>query len=751
MAKKKRKKQKKKQAPLQGKPQENLVLEEQRPNTHIARIRKKRIIFFLVVLTVLVISAALVFIFSRPKHTVIKDSGLNICLITLDTTRADRIGCYGYDKAKTPNLDFLAANGVKFSNTYCQVPLTLPSHCSIFTGTYPLYHQVHNNGSYTLDPRHVSLAEVLREKGFRTAAFVSSFTVDSRYGLDQGFEFYDDTLQEEEIIKNYRSQRRAEEVYNSFAAWMDTNLTSRLFCWVHFFDPHLPYDPPFPYREEFSDNPYDGEIAYMDVYIGKVIEKLREKNLLDRTLVILVGDHGEALREKKEIDHGIFIYDTTLKVPFILYCPPNLPQGLVVDSRVRLVDVMPTILDLLEIPENDEIQGRSLVPYMEGRKKGDLSSYIETYYPRENFGWSELIGLIDKEWKYIRAPKEELYDLKEDPSEENNVILSRKKSASTMNKKLDHFIADNSSNVESIKKKLSAEEVERLRSLGYLGAEFTEESPEGALPDPKDRIDEFHILFQAKMFEYQLKFDQAIENYNKIIALEPRMPMNYYHLALVYMKMDRYPEAAEVLKKGIQNVPNPYVLLSRLAVIYIKLNKLEDALEANQAALTMKPDHLDSLITAGRIMTEMGKHAESIAYYTKALKIEPENKILQIAYAFALVSVRRIDEALDIYEKLKTAYPDDFKIYQDIGIAQASKGNVEAALTNFKKAVELNPAPVTYLNYAVMLEHAGYLKEAVHYLDLYITHTTEGDTKRKRSAEEALIQWKRKLREIGPN
>ncbi|MFC2165874.1 sulfatase-like hydrolase/transferase, partial [Acidobacteriota bacterium] len=690
MAKKKRRKQRKKKPALQGNLQENHALENDGPGKNNIRSKPKKIIFFLIPLALVMISAVLFFLLSRPKHTVIKDSGLNVCLITLDTTRADRIGCYGYDNAKTPNLDYLAANGVKLSNAYCQVPLTLPSHCSIFTGTYPVYHRVHNNGSYSLDPRHISLAEVLREKGFKTAAFVSSFTVDSRYGIDQGFEFYDDTLQEEEIIKNYRSQRRAEEVYNSFANWMDTNLTSRFFCWIHFFDPHLPYDPPFPFREEFSGSPYDGEIAYMDVYIGKVVEKLREKNLLDRTLIILVGDHGEALREKNELDHGIFIYDTTLRVPFILYCPKNLPQGLVVDSRVRLVDVMPTVLDLLGIPENDEIQGRTLVPYIEGRKKEDLSSYIETYYPRENFGWSELIGFIDREWKYIRAPKEELYDIKGDPAEEQNVIFAEKKSASTMKKKLKDFIENHSSNFESTKKKLTTEEVERLRSLGYMGAEFTEERTEGNLPDPKDRIDEFHILFQAKLYEYQQKYDLAIENYNKIIALEPRMPMNYYHLALVYMKTDRYPEAAEVLKKGIQSVPNPYVLLSRLAVIYIKLNRLEEAQEANQAALTMKPDHLDSLITAGRIMTELGKHAQSIEYYTKALKIESENKRLQIAYAFALVSVGRIDEALDIYERLKAAYPDDYKIYEDIGIAQASKGNTEKALINFKKAVELN-------------------------------------------------------------
>lgn len=746
MSRKKRRIQRKKKSVPLTVSSSNDSFQEREEGKKSVHKKHKNIIFYLVPLFIILISIVLFSFFSRKKNKVMKDSELNVLLITLDTTRADRIGCYGYEKAKTPNLDFLASNGVRFSDVYCQVPLTLPSHCSILTGTYPIYHQVHNNGSYYLSPSLVTLTEILKVKGYKTAAFVSSFTVDSRFGLDQGFEFYDDTFEEDEIIKNYRSERRADKVYASFSNWLERDVTQKFFCWVHFFDPHLPYDPPSPFKEEFLKRPYDGEIAYMDVYVGKVVEKLREKNILDKTLLILVGDHGEALREKRELDHGIFIYDTTLKVPFILYCEKNLPQGMVIHSRVRAIDIMPTILEMLKISNSEEIQGRSLVDYIEGKKKDDLPSYVETYYPRENYGWSELIGLIDREWKYIKAPKEELYNIKKDPAEEKNLIDEERKVASSMKENLKSFIEDYSSEMEAGKKKLTLEEQEKLRSLGYLGAEFSEEVQKGNLPDPKDRIDEFLIIFQAKMYEFQKEYDKAIESYQKIISLEPRMPMNYYNLALIYMEMEKYEEAAQVLKKGIENIPNPYILLSRLAVIYIRLGRLKEAYEANQAALTVKPDYLDSLIFGGWIMSQLGKHKEAIEHYQKAMKIEPENKRLQIDYAYALSTSGRIDEALDMYDKLKSEYPDDYKIYEDIGIALASKGDFEEALKNFKKAVDLNPSPVTFLNYAVILERVGNLKEAVHYLKLYLENTTEGNTPRKIDAQKALAQWERKLR-----
>jgi arylsulfatase A-like enzyme len=232
------------------------------------------------------------------KSGVKRDGRLNILLVTLDTTRADRLGCYGYVGGKTPNLDALARGGVLFQNVYAQVPLTLPSHSSIMTGTTPLVHGVHNNGSYVLSPDRTTLAEMLKARGFRTAAFVASFSLDSRFGLDQGFDVYDDSFEAGLPFKSANSERRADTMAALFTAWLDGRGEEPFFAWVHFFDPHLPYRPPAPYDREFADNPYDGEVAFMDEAIGTVVGKLREKNLLERTLVVLAGDHGEAFGEK---------------------------------------------------------------------------------------------------------------------------------------------------------------------------------------------------------------------------------------------------------------------------------------------------------------------------------------------------------------------------------------------------------------------------------------------------------------------
>jgi len=746
MSKKKRRKRKKKKIISQTiSDKENLSLQTEKEKKPIHK-KQKKIILYLVPLFVILIFVFLLSFLSKTKYKVKKDGNLNLLLVTLDTTRADRIGCYGYAKAKTPNLDTLALKGVRFSNAYCQVPLTLPSHCSILTGTYPIYHKVHNNGSYYLSSSHITLAEILKEKGYKTAAFVSSFTVDSRFGLDQGFDVYDDKFQEDEVMKRLSSERRADKVFYSFSNWVDKDDKQKFFCWIHFYDPHLPYDPPSPYKEEFSDSPYDGEIAYMDFYLGKIIDKLEEKGKLDNTLIVIAGDHGEALGERGELDHGFFIYDNTLKVPFILYCEKNLPQGMVIGSRVRLIDIMITILGMIEAPVNKEIQGTNLLKYLEGKEKDDLPSYVETYYPREMCGWSELIGLIDTEWKYIQAPKEELYNIKRDPEEEKNLINKEKKIASTMKEKLKNIIKDYSSEIEEGKKKLTLEEQERLRSLGYLGTEFSGDISRGDLADPKDKIDECQIIFQAQMYEFQRNYQKAIEFYNKIISLEPQMSMNYFKLARIYQHMNKHKEAVQVLKKGIENNPDEYILLSRLGMVYVELGKLKEALELTQAALKINPDYFDSLITSGLIMRRLGRQKEAVEYYQKALKIEPENKFLQMNYAHSLGASGRTEEALEIYDKLKNEHPDDYQVYQDMGIIFASMGNLEKSCENFKKAVSLNPSPMTYFNYALILEKAGNLEEAIHYLKLYLENTPEDNTPRKIFAQKALAQWERKLK-----
>jgi arylsulfatase A-like enzyme/Tfp pilus assembly protein PilF len=696
--------------------------------------------------SIIVLSAFLLSMPPKPHSEPKNSSDFNILLITLDTTRADHLGCYGYEKTKTPNLDTLARNGVRFANAYSQVPLTLPSHCSIMTGTYPLYHQVHNNGFYYLGPENLTLANLLKKSGFKTAAFVSSFTLDSRFGIAQGFDLYDDKFQDEEILKNFRSERKADKLFASFSPWFDENFNQKFFCWVHFYDPHLPYDPPSPFKEEFDDKPYDGEIAFVDFVLGKILDKFREKNILDKTLLIVAGDHGEALGERREVDHGLFLYDNTLKVPLVFYAEKELPGGVVVSSRVRLIDILPTILDLLRISIPKEVQGTSLLPYITGQKKDDLPSYIETYFPRENFGWSGLQGLIDSEWKFIRAPRPELYYLKNDPREESNIFQKERAISRAEAEKLGDLIKKFSKGMEATRRTLTPEEEEKLRSLGYIGGGHAEDLLKKSLPDPKDKIEDYILYFRGNLLETEGNFEKASECYREVLRLNPDVPWNYVNLGFLYMKMNRTKQAIELLEKVQTRFPDSVVILSRLMSFYLKAERWEDALSKGQVILKINPHFFDALFLSGSANAKIGKWKEALNYYQKALEIEPENKTLQHRYAYTLAALGRYEEALEAYTQLKKNYPDDYTIDLDLSLVYDSVGEREKAREILKQAADRHPSPDTYYAYAMFLEKVGNLKEAVHYLKLYLETTPEIDTPRKNKAQKALAQWEKRLK-----
>lgn len=701
--------------------------------------KTKMLLLFAFSLFLLVAVVFFIFFSSIPREKIIKDSGLNVLLITLDTTRADRLGCYGYTDAKTPNLDFLAANGVQFLNAYCQVPLTCPSHCSILTGTYPVYHQVRNNGAYYLPPEIQTLAETLKTKGLETSAFVSSFTVDSRFGLEQGFDVYDDLLSPDQTFKALNSERRADAVYASFSRWLDENKEGQFFSWIHFFDPHIPYDPPSHYREEFLDNPYDGEIAFMDFYIGKIIEKLREQDLIDKTLIVMAGDHGEAFGEKREKGHGVFIYESTMRVPLIFYAANNLPQGDLIEARVRLIDIMPSVLDMLNITVSPSIQGTSLLPHIEGKKKEDLSSYIESYFPRENYGWSELVGLIDGDWKFIKAPKQELYNLRQDPREEKNLIQEESKVALEKRDMLENIIKDSISPLVAEKRTLTSEERERLRSLGYIS---TSESPSGEeLPDPKDRIEELLLVQKAQEYEIEGKFPEAAAIYEKILSLRPDVATSYVNLALMKAQMMDFDETIRILEQGLKKMPESEVLLSRLGHTFMLLGRVKKALEAFDLILKNNPRYFDALLGSAWMLDLIEQREDAQGYYRKALEVEPENKFARKNYAMSLASTRNFSQAIEIYLGLKKDYPDDYEIYQDLGIVLGYVGDVSQSIENLEKAVSLHPNPVAYYNLAVAKKKVGNLEEVVRYLKLYLENP-EGES------EESINQVKAELQNL---
>lgn len=680
--------------------------------------RKRRLIQAGALVAVAAAGALVLFLRPWGRNRVERDSRLNILLITMDTTRADRLGCYGYPKAKTPNLDLLAQKGVRFEDVYAQVPLTLPSHCSIMTGTYPAYHNVHNNGTYNLAADQLTQAEVLKDNDFKTAAFVASFSVDSRFGLNQGFDLYDDIFQPGLPFKPPNSERKAEQVFNSFASWLDKNSAGHFFAWVHFFDPHLPYDPPSPYNEEFAENPYDGEIAYMDFYIGAVVKKLEEKSILGRTLVILAGDHGEAFGEKVESGHGVFLYDETMKVPLIFYLENHLPKGKVIKGRVRLIDIMPTFLDMLNLPRPATNQGISLIPYIQGRGKKDLESLIETFYPKENYGWSELTGLVAEDWKYIRAPKPELYNLKSDPTEGKNVFASAPKIAANMSRRFETLLKKSAGITGASGRTLTAEEEERLRSLGYTN--FSGTGAKSSSPDPKDKLDVLRLRQDAEAYEYQGKYAEAAAVNEKLLALIPDSSAVYVSLAISQARQQKFDEAIQTLIKGTERIPSSEILLSRLGYTYLVTARLKEAFETMTKVLELNPRNVDALTVCAGVMETLKNREVARGYFEQALAIDPKSRYLRMSYAANLASSGKIGDAIKVYGQLIEDYPNDAVLYQFLGIAYGVAGDYAKSIESLEQAVYIRPIPTAYFNLSVAHNKMGDISGAIRYLKLYL-------------------------------
>jgi len=643
----------------------------------------------------------------------------NVLLITLDTTRADHLGCYGYKPAKTPNLDRLAQEGVRFTRAYCPAPLTLPSHASIMTGLYPVTHGVRNNG-HDLPSGIRTLAEILKGRGYSTAAFVSFFSVDSRFGLDRGFDVYDDTFRSESPFKTQNAERRAEETFAGFSRWLETNGKNRFFGWVHYYDPHLPYDPPSPYKEEFDGDPYDGEIAYMDRYVGAVLDRLKEQGVLERTIVVIAGDHGEGLGDKVELGHGIFLYEETLRVPFILHNPAVFPRSQLIESQVRLVDVAPTILETIGLKnEAAGMAGQSLLAWLRGKSRKDLDSLAETFYPRENFGWSELVGLVSGRWKYIQSPRPELYDVKNDPGEREDLVASSAGKAGELKKRLEQELLGSSAGDGSAigRTGVRPEDQERLRSLGYVNFAPAGRGP--ALPDPKEKIPLLRLIQQAQAYELEDNYAEAERIYLRVLEDVPDSRAGYVNLAIARARQKKFDQAIRTLNEGIARIPNSEILLVRLGHTHLVTGRLREAFETMNKVLGLNPRNVDALTVCAGILDTEGRKEEARTYYDRALAVEPESRYLRMSYAGNLASSGRLREAIEVYKKLIVDFPEEQAFYQYIGIAYSYLGEYDQAVSCLERALAIRPTPTGYFNLAVAYEKSGNIREAVKYFKLY--------------------------------
>ena len=699
----------------------------------------------IVLALVLAVAAILVFGPGRAWFGRSATPPRNVLLITLDTTRPDHLGCYGDAQARTPNLDGLAREGVRFARVYAPAPLTLPSHTSIMTGLYPARHDVRNNG-HELSAKWPTLAAILKARGFATAAFVSSFSVDSRFGLGRGFDVYDDTFDVQAPLKGANAERRAEATFARFSRWLDGGASGRFFAWVHYYDPHLPYDPPSPYREQFAARPYDGEIAYMDRFVGAVLEALKAKGLLEQTLVVVAGDHGEGFGDKVETGHGIFLYDETLRVPLIFRDPALFPRPRAVESEVRLIDVAPTILETLGLEaEASAMDGQSLVPWIKGKTKADLTSLLESFYPRENFGWSELVGLVAGPWKYIQAPRPELYDLASDPGEKQDVAASSPDKAGELRTKLEQELLRLSPAPGAAPgQAVSPDSRDRLRSLGYVSF-APAKAGAGAAADPKDKIGLLRLIQDAQAAQAQGRFAEAEQGFRRVIEAIPDSPESYVDTALAQAQQGRFDAALATLREGLVRLPDSETLLVRLGHTYLVSGKPREALETMEQVLARNPQSVDALTVAAGILDATGRKAEARPYYEKALAVEPESRHLRMSYAANLASTGSLKEAVAVYEKLIVDFPEEQGFYQFAGIAHSYLGEYDRAIELLRQAVAIRPTPTGFFNLAVAYEKRGDLREAAEALRMYLRNAQGESAENVRKAQTELENLEKKL------
>jgi arylsulfatase A-like enzyme/tetratricopeptide (TPR) repeat protein len=618
----------------------------------------------------------------------------NIILISLDTTRADHLGCYGDSNARTPALDGLARRGVLFSQAASPAPLTLPSHCSIMTGLYPTNHGVRLNGTNALSQEHTTLAEALVENGYQTGAFVGAFVLDGRWGLKQGFEAYDDRFDLSKVkqLDLAAVQRPANQVMDSALGWLDGHKTRPFFAWIHLYDPHTPYEPPGPLLSEFARRGpaalYDGEIAFVDQQVDRCLSWLRNAGLDQRTIIVIVGDHGEGLGSHGEGTHGFYIYDYAQHVPFIVAAPIDNLRGVRVDSQVSLVDVFPTVLALAGIDAKVSVHGRSLLPSMfRSASVPEVYAYSESMAPDLQFGWSALHSLRSPRYKYIEAPRPELYDLVADPGETTNVYAQHGTIADRMARELDRVMLDTSRNAPVPEAaNLDKETLERLAALGYVGTSAPSKRPPGAssrLADPKDKLEVFVAVQRAGELMVRGDYAQSAQALESAVRREPTMPQARLMLGSCYAELGRANEAKSQFDQVLKNDPQSIQALIGLANILLEEEKIEDVVTLCKRTISIDARNSQAYALLANAYISQHQPLTALPYLEKAVEIQPKITQNRLNLAASLVDAKQFSRAQAILDEIVREHPKFPGAWFNLGVLYDEQRRVEDARTAY--------------------------------------------------------------------
>ncbi|MFH0983226.1 MAG: sulfatase-like hydrolase/transferase [Planctomycetota bacterium] len=583
-------------------------------------------------------------------------AGCNVILITMDTTRADRIGCYGWKNAATPSLDGLARRGVRFDQAYAQTPITLPSHATLLTGTCPPEHGVRDNGRYKLDLELPTLAESFRQHGYRTGAFIAAEVLNVRYGLKRGFETYDDEMPRAASGHSYWD-RNAAQVCERALQWLEQVKTGPFMAWVHFYDPHPPYDPPPEYLQKPGDA-YDGEVAFMDVHIGKLMNWLETNALRDKTLVVAVGDHGESLGDHGYKWHALLVYDSIMRTPLIFSLPGRLPEGTTSKVLARVADVMPTILELMGWNVPAEATGESLVAALHGAERPGRVVYGESDFPYNSFGWSKLRCLITEQWKYIRAPKVELYDRTKDPGELRNVAEEHPGIVEQMEGDLAALEA-RMTRREGTRLTMDPQTVAALQSLGYVGTSAPPPPESASLKNPVDMLEVKHNFRAAESLLKEGKLDEAIALLEPAAERSPESFAILEKLGKAYGAVGRLEDGQRMVLQAIALYPESADCFELLATILGMRGRFQPALEAAERALSFQPDHERAPKTLAAAKAGLAQQQAEIEALRRRLEADPKEVEPRIKLSQLLVEAGLPAEAVSLLRDGLVQHPDD--------------------------------------------------------------------------------------------
>ena len=588
-------------------------------------------------------------------------SPCNVILITLDTTRADRLSDYGYPHGMTKGFEDFAKRGVVFNHAYAPAPITLPSHATMLTGLYPPEHGLRVNGFGRLGQDVPILPEILKQHGYDTGAFIAAVVLDSMYGLARGFDTYDDDLSKHINPMDPEERRRdGKEVVDSALSWLKRRSSRPFFCWIHLYDAHGPYNMrEESYGNKFEKNPYDAGIAVEVEQIERVMSFLKQNRFDKNTLIVVAGDHGEGLEEHQEIEHGMLVYNTTLHVPFAFVGPREIHPGLRVDNAVSLVDLMPTVLDFLRIPSPKHVSGRSLLPALKGAQITSTACYAEAETPFQVNRWCPLQAAVTERWKYIHTTRPELYDLQNDPGELINlaesVVHERQQMQNILESLQEAFVRSDTQNVS-----LSDKDRANLAALGYVtGGKVvadTNRLTTDALPDVKDMLPHLAKYEKARLVGLQGKMEQAVTLLHEVVKARPD-----------------YAEA--------------FVLLG---ACLIEIGRLDEGIASYQSSLELRPDLLKVRLELAPLLARQGRFADAVTEFRKAIKHKPVAAQTHFQFAEALISIQKFDEAIDQFREAIRKSPDFVIAIVRLGETLAKRKGPQEAAACFEQALRID-------------------------------------------------------------